>query len=63
MFLNIGAVETLKRYKDKLRDKEIFVRINPELGAGETYQVVTGGPKSKFGIYHTDVEELIQVAK
>ena len=36
------------------------MRFNPDLGAGETYQVITGGPKSKFGIYHTDIDELIR---
>ncbi len=34
VILNVGALDTLKRFKDKLRGKEIFVRFNPNLGAG-----------------------------
>ena len=42
--LNIGALDTLKHYKDKLKGKNIFVRINPKIGAGPSYHVITGGP-------------------
>jgi len=51
VILNIGALETLKHFKEKLKGKNIFVRINPKIGAGSSYHVITGGPKSKFGIY------------
>lgn len=37
--------------------------MNPKLGAGTTYHVITGGPKSKFGIYEDKIDELIKVAK
>lgn len=60
--LNIGALDTLKCYGERLRDQEIFVRVNPELGAGENYNVITGGPHSKFGIYYQYLDEVIQVA-
>ncbi len=49
--LNIGALDTLMTHKDKLKGKSIYVRINPKLGAGTSYHVITGGPKSKFGVY------------
>lgn len=49
--LNIGALQTLERYREKLKGQSIFLRINPKIGAGTSHHVVTGGPKSKFGIY------------
>ena len=61
--LNIGALSTLKYFASKLRGQKIFIRINPELGAGSSYHVITGGPKSKFGIYHHDLEEVLTVAQ
>jgi diaminopimelate decarboxylase len=42
--LNIGALETLIHFKDKLKGKNIFIRVNPKVGAGETRHVITGGP-------------------
>lgn len=61
--LNIGALSTLQHFGERLKGKNIFIRINPELGAGSSYHVITGGPKSKFGIYHHDLEEVIKVAQ
>lgn len=61
--LNIGALETLQAYKDKLKGQNIYVRINPKLGAGTSYHVITGGPKSKFGVYEDNIDEFIRIAK
>ena len=54
--LNIGALDTIKCFKEKLQGKEIFIRLNPDLGAGEHYKVITGGPQSKFGISPSDID-------
>ena len=61
--LNIGCLDTLITHKDKLRGQNIFVRINPKIGAGSSYHVITGGPKSKFGVYENHLDEFIKVAK
>ena len=53
--MNIGAVDPLEFYKDKLRGQKIYIRINPKIGAGTSHHVITGGPKSKFGIYESDL--------
>ena len=42
--------------------RSIFIRINPEIGAGENYNVITGGPKSKFGIYCTELDKVKNLA-
>ena len=34
VILNIGAYDTLQHFKEKLSGKEIFIRVNPHLGAG-----------------------------
>lgn len=60
--LNIGALDTLITHKEKLKGKSIFMRINPKIGAGTSYHVITGGPKSKFGVYEDDIEEFIKIA-
>jgi diaminopimelate decarboxylase len=39
------------------------LRINPKIGAGTSHHVITGGPKSKFGIYEDDLLKAIEVAK
>jgi diaminopimelate decarboxylase len=57
--INIGALRTLEYYKDKLNGKNVFLRINPKIGAGTSHHVITGGPKSKFGIYENDLMKAI----
>jgi len=49
-------------HKDKLKGKNIYMRINPKVGAGTSYHVITGGPKSKFGVYEDDIDKFISVA-
>lgn len=61
--LNIGALQTLERYREELKGQSIFLRINPKVGAGTSHHVVTGGPKSKFGIYEDDLLKVREVAK
>ena len=34
VILNIGALSTLEEHGEKLRGKEVFIRINPDQGAG-----------------------------
>jgi diaminopimelate decarboxylase len=41
----------------------VFIRINPNKGAGEHYKMVTGGPESKFGISEDDLEEARMTAE
>lgn len=61
--LNIGALQTLRHFKDQLKGQNIFIRINPKIGAGSTHHVITGGPESKFGIYETDIKQVIKIVK
>lgn len=62
VILNVGALSTLEEHGEKLRGKEVFIRINPDQGAGENYMVITGGPDSKFGICAQDFENVKAIA-
>lgn len=42
--------------------KEISIRLNQGIGAGHHAHVITGGPKSKFGITLEDVPEALRLA-
>jgi diaminopimelate decarboxylase len=63
VIINIGALHTFEYYKDKLRGKNVYLRVNPKVGAGTSHHVITGGPKSKFGIYENDLLKAIKIAK
>lgn len=59
--VNLGSLSQIKRY-GKLNSNSsvsgISIRINPDWGAGHHPYTITGGPKSKFGIYTDQLEEL-----
>ncbi len=38
------------------------VRFNPDIGAGAHAKICTGGPLSKFGVHHTQVDEVLRLA-
>ena len=40
----------------------LSVRINPGLGAGHHAHCITGGPDSKFGIYHDQIDSVLDLA-
>lgn len=61
--LNVGALSTLEEHGEKLRGRSVFIRINPDQGAGEHYMVITGGPDSKFGICSKDFEAVRETAR
>ena len=51
-----------EKWTDLLRDKEIFIRIDPGTGDGHHRHVVTAGEKSKFGIHLSDVDHVASLA-
>ncbi|MCZ6749964.1 MAG: diaminopimelate decarboxylase [SAR324 cluster bacterium] len=56
--INVGSLSELERYGRLSPGGSVAVRINPDVGDGHHEHVITGGPRSKFGIYHTDLEKL-----
>ena len=41
--------------------KNIAIRINPGIGAGECEKTITGGKNSKFGIYISQLDEINRI--
>jgi len=56
ILVNIGSIWELERFAPRHPGSKISLRFNPDTGAGETKQVVTGGKKSKFGIATSELE-------
>jgi diaminopimelate decarboxylase len=56
--VNVGSLSELARYGRLDPGGRVAVRINPDVGDGHHPHVITGGPKSKFGIYHTELPAL-----
>jgi diaminopimelate decarboxylase len=52
--INVGSLVELERYGRLNPGGRVSLRINPDVGAGHHPHVITGGPHSKFGIYHSE---------
>jgi diaminopimelate decarboxylase len=63
VLLNLGDLSTLERYGKKFPGTSVCVRINPDVGGGHHEHVITGGVESKFGIYFTDIKEVMSIAE
>ncbi|MBI4149640.1 diaminopimelate decarboxylase [Candidatus Woesearchaeota archaeon] len=61
--ITIDSLGQLERYGKLNPGGSVSVRINNGIGAGMHQHVITGGPESKFGIYHTQVPEILRVAQ
>ena len=61
--LNIGSLFTLEHFGKRYSGKNISLRVNPGVGAGHHAHCITGGPRSKFGIYHDQLEQAQELAQ
>ncbi|HLD18673.1 MAG TPA: diaminopimelate decarboxylase [Candidatus Nanoarchaeia archaeon] len=59
---NIDSLSQLERYGKINPGAKIWVRINTDVGAGHHSHTITGGPDSKFGVYHDKVKEIKEIA-
>jgi diaminopimelate decarboxylase len=50
----------LEQYGERCPGQGVTLRINPGFGHGHSQKTNTGGPQSKHGIWHTQVEECVQ---
>jgi len=62
ILLNIDSLSRLEKFGKKYRGAEVCVRINPDVGAGHHDHCITGGPKSKFGIWYSEVDKIKEIA-
>ena len=60
--MNLGSLSQIERYGRMNPNSDIFIRINPDCGAGHHSHTITGGPESKFGIYFDKVDDIKSLA-
>jgi diaminopimelate decarboxylase len=60
--INVGSTDMLSQVAE-LGRSQVTLRINPGFGHGHGKKVTTGGPESKHGIWHQDLEATIGLAR
>ena len=53
---NMGAPDMIDQYGEVMPGRPITLRINPGFGHGHSQKTNTGGPQSKHGIWHEQVD-------
>jgi len=56
VLINAGSLSEISRFGKMFPGKEIAVRLNPNIGAGEHKKIITGLHDSKFGVLPEDFE-------
>ena len=59
---NLGSPDMIDQLGERSPGSEITLRINPGFGHGHSQKTNTGGPQSKHGIWHTDLDDCLQRA-
>lgn len=59
---NCGSPEMIDQLGDRRPGAEITLRINPGFGHGHSQKTNTGGPQSKHGIWHDQVDDCLRRA-
>lgn len=60
--VNIGSLHLLDYWGERYPGTTVSVRVNPDVGAGHHDHTITGGPASKFGIYHDKIDQINEIA-
>ena len=60
--VNLGSLVLLEKFGQRFPHTSVSVRINPGIGAGHHAHCITGGPDSKFGIYHNQIDAVLALA-
>ena len=60
--VNCGSPDMISQLGAVRPGAEITLRINPGFGHGHSQKTNTGGPQSKHGIWHTQLDECLRVA-
>lgn len=58
VLINVGSLSQLERLGKLKSGIDVSVRINPDIGAGHHSHCITGGPHTKFGIYHDQLDKI-----
>ncbi len=57
--VNVGSPDMIDQLGEVAPGREITLRINPGFGHGHSQKTNTGGPQSKHGIWHEDIDECL----
>jgi len=60
---NIDSLSRLEKYGKKYPGNRVYIRINPDVGAGHHDHCITGGSRSKFGIWYSEADKAAVIAK
>jgi len=58
VMVTIGSIPIIEKYAKLGGSNDICIRVNPDIGFGHHDHCITGGPKSKFGIYFDKMDEV-----
>ncbi|MCJ7666127.1 MAG: diaminopimelate decarboxylase, partial [Actinobacteria bacterium] len=62
IMITIGSLSIIEEYAKLGGRRDICIRVNPDIGFGHHGHCITGGPKSKFGIYFDQMEKAKDLA-
>ncbi len=62
LHVNCGSRDMLSQLAERVPGASVTLRLNPGFGHGHSQKTNTGGPQSKHGIWHEELEECLQVA-
>ena len=57
VMVTIGSLPIIEEYTKLGGSNDISIRVNPDIGFGHHDHCITGGPKSKFGIYFNQMDK------
>ncbi len=61
--VNCGSADMIDQYGQRMPGRDITLRINPGFGHGHSQKTNTGGPQSKHGIWHEQLDDCLARAK
>lgn len=63
LHVNVGSPDMIKQLAEHCPGANITIRINPGFGHGHSQKTNTGGPQSKHGVWHDQLEDCARLAE
>ncbi|REK17841.1 MAG: diaminopimelate decarboxylase [Planctomycetota bacterium] len=62
LHVNCGSADMIGQLAERVDGAHVTLRINPGFGHGHSQKTNTGGPQSKHGIWHEQLDDVLQAA-